>query len=473
MEDVKMLEEYGISNSAYELINECEKELVDVFKRIDSICEVNSLKVLNAFKKHRLSEIHLSTTTGYGYDDLGRDTCEAIFAEVLGFEDALVRNQFISGSHAITIALQGILRPNDTLLAISGTPYDTLHEVIGIKENSSSLMSYNVNYKQIDLVNNDFDYEKIKETVKENIKFVVVENKLKAIPTKEQLDEYTNKIEAEKSIFSIKKTDNKNAWIKINPNNSKKIILAPKLSLNGFSVDGWNEKTYEDYLEALKQIKDQINEKDSYILEKYIKMLENICGIFEKIENDLENPGIIPNKDNVEKLRKIRLDDLYTKIWYSGIKNKINGKISLDGKIKSTTGFTRGTGLLDWKYTPAGCNFIVGLQIQHLNFRITLEPEKGYKYNLNDNEKEVFFGNIQKWEEDILKKLENDVNINSYFVKWNYDLHKYGDFKYIQAEINENIKLEDITKVVNITLRYINDSISNLIIDERKIVKSN
>ena len=309
--------------------------------------------------------------------------------------------------------------------------------------------------------------------VKENIKFVVVENKLKAIPTKEQLEEYTNKIEAEKSIFSIKKTDNENAWIKINPNNSKKIILAPKLSLNGFSVDGWNEKTYEDYLEALKQIKDQINEKDSYILEKYIEMLENICGIFEKIENDLENPGIIPNKDNVEKLRKIRLDDLYTKIWYSGIKNKINGKISLDGKIKSTTGFTRGTGLLDWKYTPAGCNFIVGLQIQHLNFRITLEPEKGYKYNLNDNEKEVFFGNIQKWEEDILKKLENDVNINSYFVKWNYDLHKYGDFKYIQAEINENIKLEDITKVVNITLRYINDSISNLIIDERKIVKSN
>ena len=171
----------------------------------------------------------------------------------------------------------------------------------------------------------------------------------------------------------------------------------------------------------------------------------------------------------LEKLRKIRLDDLYTKIWYSGIKNKINGKISLDGKIKSTTGFTRGTGLLDWKYTPAGCNFIVGLQIQHLNFRITLEPEKGYKYNLNDNEKEVFFGNIQKWEEDILKKLENDVNINSYFVKWNYDLHKYGDFKYIQAEINENIKLEDITKVVDTTLRYINDSISNLIIDERML----
>ena len=94
--------------------------------------------------------------------------------------------------------------------------------------------------------------------VKENIKFVVVENKLKAIPTKEQLEEYTNKIEAEKNIFSIKKTDNKNAWIKINPNNSKKIILAPKLSLNGFSVDGWNEKTYEDYLEALKQIKNQI-----------------------------------------------------------------------------------------------------------------------------------------------------------------------------------------------------------------------
>ena len=160
-----MLEEYGISNSSYELINECEKELSDVFKRIDSICEINSLKVLNAFKKHRLSEIHLSTSTGYGYDDLGRDTCEKIFAEVLGFEDALVRNQFISGSHALCVTLFALLRPGDTLLSITGLPYDTLHEVIGIKENGSSLKAFGVNYEQVDLIDNEFDYEGIKNAL--------------------------------------------------------------------------------------------------------------------------------------------------------------------------------------------------------------------------------------------------------------------------------------------------------------------
>ena len=160
-----MFEEYGISRDAYDLVNSCEKELVSVFSKIDSVCEVNSLKVLNAFKKHKLSEIHLSTTTGYGYDDLGRDTCEAIFADVLGSEDALVRNQFISGSHALCVTLFALLRPGDTLLSISGLPYDTLHEVIGIKENGSSLASFGVNYEQVDLIDNDFDYEEIKKVL--------------------------------------------------------------------------------------------------------------------------------------------------------------------------------------------------------------------------------------------------------------------------------------------------------------------
>ena len=160
-----MLEEYGLSKESFELINECEKELKDVFSRIDNICEINSLKVLNAFKKHRLSEIHLSTTTGYGYDDLGRDTCEKIFAEVLGFEDALVRNQFISGSHALCVTLFALLRPGDTLLSITGLPYDTLHEVIGIKANGSSLKAFGVNYEQVDLIDNEFDYEGIKNAL--------------------------------------------------------------------------------------------------------------------------------------------------------------------------------------------------------------------------------------------------------------------------------------------------------------------
>ena len=163
-----MIEEYGISNYAYNLINECEKELKDVFARIDNICEINSLKVLNAFKNNRLSEIHLSTTTGYGYDDLGRDTCEKIFAEVLGFEDALVRNQFISGSHALCVTLFALLRPGDVMLSISGLPYDTLHEVIGIKENNSSLASFGVKYEQVDLIDNDFDYNAISEYLAKN-----------------------------------------------------------------------------------------------------------------------------------------------------------------------------------------------------------------------------------------------------------------------------------------------------------------
>jgi len=174
MEVVKMLEEYGINKDSYELVNLCEKELVNIFAKIDLICEKNSLKVLNAFKKHRLSEIHLSTTTGYGYNDIGRDICEKIFADVLGFEDALVRNQFISGSHALCVTLFSLLRPGDTMLSISGLPYDTLHEVIGIKENNSSLASFGVKYEQIDLIDNDFDYDGIKKALL-NKKYKLIE----------------------------------------------------------------------------------------------------------------------------------------------------------------------------------------------------------------------------------------------------------------------------------------------------------
>ena len=169
-----MFEEYGIDKDIYELVNSCEKELESVFKGIDEICEKNSLKVLNAFKNNKLSEIHLSSTTGYGYNDIGRDVCEKIFAEVLGSEDALVRNQFISGSHALCVTLFALLRPGDTLLSISGLPYDTLHEVIGIKENSSSLKSFGIDYEQIELIDNDFDYDKIKEVLK-NKKIKVIE----------------------------------------------------------------------------------------------------------------------------------------------------------------------------------------------------------------------------------------------------------------------------------------------------------
>ena len=158
------------------LVNDSEKELDKEFKKIDEICEYNSLKVLNAFWNNKLSESHFSQTTGYGYDDIGRDVIEKIYAEIFGAEDALVRSQFISGSHALTVALFAYLRPGDTMLSISGLPYDTLHEVIGIVPNDSSLKSFGVNYEQIDLINDDFDYEKIEERLKKSkIKLIEIQ----------------------------------------------------------------------------------------------------------------------------------------------------------------------------------------------------------------------------------------------------------------------------------------------------------
>ncbi len=167
---MKLLEE------AYKIVNEAEESLKEEFKKIDDLEEKNSLKVLNAFHNANISEVHFNSTTGYGYGDLGRDAIEEVFSEVLGAEDALVRNQMISGSHALTVCFFALLRPNDTMLSITGLPYDTMHEVIGIKENSSSLKAFGVNYKQIDLIDNDFDYESIIDTLKnEKIKLIEIQ----------------------------------------------------------------------------------------------------------------------------------------------------------------------------------------------------------------------------------------------------------------------------------------------------------
>ena len=129
-----------------------------------------------AFQKYNLSDMHFGMTTGYGYGDVGRDTIEKIFAEVLGAEDSLVRNQFISGTHALTVALFSMLRPGDTMLSINGKPYDTLDRVIGIEENASSLKSYGVKYEQIDLIGNEFDIEKIVNRVGQgNVKLICMQ----------------------------------------------------------------------------------------------------------------------------------------------------------------------------------------------------------------------------------------------------------------------------------------------------------
>lgn len=160
-----MYENLGISKEIEQLINNVEQEIKPILEKIDKDTEYNSMKVLEAFQKNRVSDVHFTSTTGYGYDDIGRECVEKVFADILGAEDALVRTQIISGTHALTVALFAFLRPNDTMLSIAGKPYDTLDPVIGIEENNSSLKSFGVKYEQIDLIGNEFDTKKIIERV--------------------------------------------------------------------------------------------------------------------------------------------------------------------------------------------------------------------------------------------------------------------------------------------------------------------
>ena len=182
-----MYESLNISKDLIKLCSEVENEIEEEIKKIDKSAMQNSIKVLNAFQRNRISDVHFGSTTGYGYGDIGRDTIEQVFAEVLGAEDSLVRSQFISGTHALTVALFAFLRPGDTMLSICGKPYDTLDEVIGIKENKSSLKSYKINYEQIDLIENDFDYEQIKRRVEQgNIRLIEIQRS-KGYSTRESL----------------------------------------------------------------------------------------------------------------------------------------------------------------------------------------------------------------------------------------------------------------------------------------------
>ena len=181
------MNELGISAEVVNLVNEAEAECYEEFLKIDKRCDNNSLKVLSSFQRNEVTESCFNETTGYGYNDLGRDTIEKIFRDVLGAEDALVRNQFISGSHALTVCFFALLRPNDLLLSISGTPYDTLHEVIGIKENPSSLKSFGIRYDEIDLVDNDFNYEAVKEYLTNNNVKVVEIQRSKGYSTRKSL----------------------------------------------------------------------------------------------------------------------------------------------------------------------------------------------------------------------------------------------------------------------------------------------
>ena len=170
-----MFENLKISHESQKIVNESEQKLKNIYQELDNICDYNSMKVLNAFNKNNLNESHFNSTTGYGYNDEGRDVIEKIYADIFNTEDALVRSQFISGSHALTVCLFALLRPEDTLLSITGKPYDTLDEVIGLVDNPSSLKSFNINYDQVDLIDNDFSYEEITDKIKNNPHIKVIE----------------------------------------------------------------------------------------------------------------------------------------------------------------------------------------------------------------------------------------------------------------------------------------------------------
>ena len=160
------------------LVKEVEQDIKPIFDEVESTCQINSSKVLNAFQKCNLQEAHLTSSTGYGIDEPGRNKIEEIYSEVFKSEDSLVRTQLISGTHALAVTLSALLRPNDTMLSITGEPYDTLKTVIGIgkEESKSSLKSYNIKYEQIDLVDNDFDIKKIQERLsKKDIKLVEIQ----------------------------------------------------------------------------------------------------------------------------------------------------------------------------------------------------------------------------------------------------------------------------------------------------------
>ena len=169
------------------LIEECEKDIKEQFDKIEDTIFYNSKKVLDAFQKENVSEYHFNSTTGYGYNDIGRETIEKVYSDIFKSEDALVRGQFISGTHALCVSLFGLLRPNDTMLSISGTPYDTLHEVIGIKENDSSLISFGIKYEQIELVNDDFDYDSITKRVKNNDLKIIYIQRSKGYSTRKSI----------------------------------------------------------------------------------------------------------------------------------------------------------------------------------------------------------------------------------------------------------------------------------------------
>lgn len=176
MELNEMYEELGISEKVLKFGTEIEESLKERFEAIDENAEYNQMKVLKAMQEARVSDIHFAATTGYGYNDLGRDTLEAVYASAFHGESALVRPQLTCGTHALAVALASNLRPGDELLSPVGKPYDTLEEVIGIRDSVGSLKEYGVSYRQVDLLQDgSFDFENIRKAINEKTKLVTIQ----------------------------------------------------------------------------------------------------------------------------------------------------------------------------------------------------------------------------------------------------------------------------------------------------------
>ena len=171
-----MYQSMGISKEVYNFGKEILSGLKERFEAIDEVAEYNQMKVLNAMQECKVSDIHFAATTGYGYNDLGRDTLEEVYAKVFHTEDAIVRPQLVSGTHALAVALSSQLRPGDELLSPVGKPYDTLEEVIGIRESVGSLAEYGVVYRQVDLLEDgSFDWENIRKAINDKTKMVTIQ----------------------------------------------------------------------------------------------------------------------------------------------------------------------------------------------------------------------------------------------------------------------------------------------------------
>lgn len=169
-------EQLGISKDIYDFGEKIIGSLKERFEEIDANAEYNQMKVIDAMQKNKVSEMHLSGTSGYGYNDDGRDTLERVYADIFHTEDALVRPQIICGTHALNIALSSNLRPGDELLSPVGKPYDTMDEIIGIRPSKGSLAEYGITYRQVDLLEDgSFDYDGIKAAINEKTKLVTIQ----------------------------------------------------------------------------------------------------------------------------------------------------------------------------------------------------------------------------------------------------------------------------------------------------------